>query len=232
MAFAETGQPFAACAANLAFAIELYLKALLASLDLPVPQSHDLRALFDALPQAVRFTVEEVYMWQVPRDLKALGHRGCFVLATGPPEMPRPRFGSSSNNVPILPDLLEGSKDLLQSWRYLGEFSPPDGSAYRFREFDYGLLRVAAEAMRVEVMVRLHEAGVITLPDGAPWSHANKNSFVLNSLIVSLNFAAFSNSNRLAASRISLSSFAMKAFSSSCDLNSGMPSASTLVRSA
>jgi putative PIN family toxin of toxin-antitoxin system len=39
--------------------------------------------------------------------------------------------------------------------------------------------------------------------------YANKNSFVLSSLIVSLNFAAFSNSNRLAASRISLSSFTM-----------------------
>ena len=38
---------------------------------------------------------------------------------------------------------------------------------------------------------------------------ANKNSFVLNSLIVSLNFAAFSNSNRLAASRMSLSIFTM-----------------------
>lgn len=40
-------------------------------------------------------------------------------------------------------------------------------------------------------------------------SHANKNSFVLNSLIRSLNFAAFSNSNRLAVSRISTSSFAI-----------------------
>jgi len=39
--------------------------------------------------------------------------------------------------------------------------------------------------------------------------HANKNSFVLNSLIVSLSFAAFSNSNLFAASRMSLSSFAM-----------------------
>lgn len=35
---------------------------------------------------------------------------------------------------------------------------------------------------------------------------ANKNSFVRSSLIVSRSFAAFSNSNRLAASRMSLSS--------------------------
>ena len=36
--------------------------------------------------------------------------------------------------------------------------------------------------------------------------YANKNSFVLSSLIVSLSFAAFSNSKRFAASRMSLSS--------------------------
>ncbi len=39
--------------------------------------------------------------------------------------------------------------------------------------------------------------------------YANKNSFVRNSLIVSRSFAAFSNSNRLAASRMSLSSLTM-----------------------
>src|ERR1700730_10377827 len=62
-------------------------------------------------------------------------------------------------------------------------------------------------------------------------AQANKNSLVLNSLIVSLNFAAFSNSNRLAASRISLSSLTTYASNSSCDLNSGTPSASPPVKS-
>ena len=61
--------------------------------------------------------------------------------------------------------------------------------------------------------------------------YANKNSLVRNSLIVSLSFAAFSNSNRLAASRMSLSSLTTYASNSGCDLNSGMPSASPPVRS-
>ena len=43
-----------ACATNLGFAIELYLKALLTQLNLPVPQVHDLRALYDTIPQPVR----------------------------------------------------------------------------------------------------------------------------------------------------------------------------------
>jgi len=47
------------------------------------------------------------------------------------------------------------------------------------------------------------------------WFYANKNSFVLSSLIVSFSFAAFSNSNRLAASRMSISSLPMNVSSSS-----------------
>ena len=54
--------------------------------------------------------------------------------------------------------------------------------------------------------------------------YAIRNSFVRSPLIVSRSFAARSNSKRLAASRMSLSSFARKASSSSCVLNSGMPS--------
>lgn len=40
-------------------------------------------------------------------------------------------------------------------------------------------------------------------------AYAKRNSFVRNSLIMSRSFAAFSNSNRLAASRMSDSSFTM-----------------------
>src|ERR1700694_1182123 len=35
-----------ACATNLAFAVELYLKGLLTQMDLPVPAVHDLRVLY------------------------------------------------------------------------------------------------------------------------------------------------------------------------------------------
>jgi hypothetical protein len=46
------------CATNLAFALELYLKAFLTQLDLPVAQNHDLRGLYDGLPQSVRALIE------------------------------------------------------------------------------------------------------------------------------------------------------------------------------
>ena len=63
-------------------------------------------------------------------------------------------------------------------------------------------------------------------------SYAKRNSFVRNSLIVSRSFAAFSNSNFFAASRISLSSLAINVSSSSWDLNSGILPSSTGARSA
>lgn len=156
-----------ACAANLAFALELYLKALLAQLDLPVPATHNLRALFDGLPQPIRLLIERIYLEALPNDIRALGGRTTFVLASGPLGMPRPQFEDSERS-PALPDLLARSKDLFQSWRYVCEFSQPDCSPYQFRQFEYGYLRCAAEAMRVEVTVRLAEAGVIPLPDPLP----------------------------------------------------------------
>jgi len=77
------------CAANLAFAIELYLKALLMLLDLKVPKMHNLRVLYDTIPQPVRELIESTYdtglayhRWQ-PRD------RVGFTLAVGPLEKPR-----------------------------------------------------------------------------------------------------------------------------------------------
>jgi hypothetical protein len=149
-----------ACATNLAFAIELYLKALLTQLQ--VPATHDLRALFDGLPQSIRLIIEEIYLTALRDDVRALGGRTSFVLACGQPE--RPSFEDSRRS-PDLPDLLTRSKDLFQSRRYVFEVSRLDGSPYQFREFEYCFLRTAAEAMRVEATVRLAEAGVTSQPD-------------------------------------------------------------------
>ncbi len=52
-------------AANLAFALELYLKTLLAQRDLPVPQHHNLRQLYDALPVPARDCFQSWrYIWE------------------------------------------------------------------------------------------------------------------------------------------------------------------------
>jgi len=144
------------CATNLGFAIELYLKALLMHLDLQVRQVHDLRDLYDVLPQPVRAIIENVYDAALPDEARQLHGRVSITLAKGPIEKPR----WDDYRVSLgLPDLLRRSRDLFQSWRYIFEFSQPKDSPHQFHQFEYGLLRCAAEAMRVEAISRLAEPG-------------------------------------------------------------------------
>ena len=144
------------CATNLGFAIELYLKALLIHLDLQVPHVHDLRALYDAIPQPVRAIIENVYDAALPDEVRRLRGRVSLTLAKGPIE--NPRWDDYRVSL-ALPDLLTRSRDLFESWRYIFEFTQPKNSPHQFHQFEYGLLRCAAEAMRVEAISRLAETG-------------------------------------------------------------------------
>jgi len=148
-----------ACATNLAFAQELYLKALLTHFGLPVPENHDLRALYDGIPQPVRELIESVYDVALLDTLRRLPGWGSFQIAKGPLE--EPRWDDDKKESPALPDLLARSRDLFQTWRYAFEFSPPADGSYQFHRFDYAPLRCAAEAMRVELTVRLRGTGEI-----------------------------------------------------------------------
>jgi HEPN domain-containing protein len=145
-----------ACATNLGFAIELYLKALLTQLDLPVPQVHDLRALYDSIPQQVKDIIESVYDTSLPEQVRQLYGRVSITLAKGPLE--EPQWDDYKASL-ALPDLLARSRDLFQSWRYIFEFTQPEDRPYQFHKFEYGLLWCAAEAMRIEVMIRLQGTG-------------------------------------------------------------------------
>ncbi len=154
-----------ACATNIGFAIELYLKALLTQLDLPVPQVHDLRTLYGAIPQPVRELIESVYDTALPEQVRQLYGRVSFTIAKGPLEEP-PRDDYTKVSL-ALPDVLARSRDLFQSWRYIFEFTQPEDSPYQFHQFEYGLLWCAAEAIRVEIMIRLHRTGEAPPPDAA-----------------------------------------------------------------
>ena len=145
-----------ACVTNLAFAIELYLKALLTLLDLPVRQTHDLRALYDAIPEPVRAVIEDVYRTKAPEQVRQLRGHASFTLAIGPLE--KPQWDDHTRVQAALPYLLARNKDIFQSWRYVFEFDPPEDSPYEFHQFEYALLWCAAEALRVEITVRLQEA--------------------------------------------------------------------------
>src|ERR1700678_2659667 len=78
---------------------------------------------------------------------------------------------------------------------------------------------------------QMHTALNHSYPDLDPPLQENKNSLVRSSLMLSRSLAAFSNSNFLAASRISDSNRPIYPSSSCCVLNSGIAS-SWLVKSA
>ncbi len=132
------------------------MKGLLIQLGLDVPVDHNLRNLYGAIPQVVRTLIESIYDTALPDEVRRLGGHVSLTVAKGPPREPLWNDYKVSR---ALPDLLARSKDLFVSWRYVFEFSPPDGSSYQFRQFEYGLLRCAAEVLRVELAVRLHETG-------------------------------------------------------------------------
>jgi hypothetical protein len=141
------------CATNLAFAIELFLKALLIQLNLPVPISHDLYALYKKIPQPVQTIINDVYNTKFPEQLRNRQKHG-FTLALG--SLEEPQWDDYKKVSASLPDLLTRSKDIYQSWRYVFEFRKPKDSPYQYHKFEYLLLWCAAEAIRVEVTVRLY----------------------------------------------------------------------------
>ncbi|MDD5326402.1 MAG: hypothetical protein PHY02_01150 [Phycisphaerae bacterium] len=147
-----------ACATNIGFAIELYFKALLTQLDSQVPPVHDLRTLYDAIPQPIRELIEGVYDTALPDQVRQLYGRVSFTIAKG--SLPEQPPWDDSKVSPALPDVLARSKNLFHDWRYIFEFTQPEDSSYQFHQFEYGLLWCAAEAIRVEVTIRLHRTGI------------------------------------------------------------------------
>lgn len=144
------------CATNLAFALELFIKAILVHLDLEVPEMHDLSALYKRIPDQVKAIIEDTYHAKLPEQLRALPYHR-FTFATWKRPLAGPHFDDKTRLSSSLPDLLARSSNLFQSWRYLFEFSQPDDNPYQYHLFEYALLWCATEAVRVEVKVRFDQ---------------------------------------------------------------------------
>jgi hypothetical protein len=139
----------AACTVNLVFALELYLKTLLVQSATPVPWGHDLRPLYDALPQRVKPGINETYAACLAQWY---GKRSSVTIAKGPPE--EPTWSDSHARLDDLPSLLDRSNGLFEAWRYVYEFSPQQGDLYQQHEFEYGPLLCACEAVKASITLR------------------------------------------------------------------------------
>jgi len=143
-----------ASAANLGFALELYLKALLELLGATVPRDHDLGRLYRALPQEVRTEIEQRYdsTWRTQWS----GKRASITVAKGPRD--EPTWKDNRKEPKNLAPLLKRSKDLFQAWKYVFEFTQPGDNPYQYHQFEYGLLLCACEAIRSAIEQRVQQA--------------------------------------------------------------------------
>jgi hypothetical protein len=131
-------------ATNLAFAIELYIKAILVVSQIEVPRGrngHDLEKLYERLPNHFKVLIEHFYDGTRRRD----PWRRSITFALGGPEEPE---WDDLREPQDLNALLTRSSDLFSSWRYIHEFTIPNKDGYQFRRFEYSGLLAGCRAMR------------------------------------------------------------------------------------
>jgi hypothetical protein len=143
-----------ASATNLALAIELYLKGLLLHQGIPPPKTHDLPALFAALPERVQRAVEHAY--------SALSAKPQAPVTGIELEVAHSDDASQRGLEPPLPSdftvkaILARNADAFVTWRYLFAHDPPLGAAYL--SYEFGPLALAAQSIRQQfgLVQRLH----------------------------------------------------------------------------
>ncbi|MCK4850313.1 MAG: HEPN domain-containing protein [Phycisphaerae bacterium] len=140
-----------AVASNLAFAVELYIKTLLAQLEQDVPRGHNLGKLYWQIPRKVRDEIEKSWREIMKRDW--FGKRGIITFAKGAPDTPK--WNDKARRVICLEDVLDRSGDVFSSWRYIYEFTEPNQGNYQFHHLEYGALISACEAIRNAINERL-----------------------------------------------------------------------------
>ncbi len=128
-------------ATNMSFAIEVYLKALIAHNDIEYPPMHDLAKLYEKLPKGIQNAVSSAYLARTAAldGAKDVG----IVLQIGRGQAPELRTyprGCLS--------LLKRSDRMFVTWRYV--FAHGDAASAELR-FEYTLLRIIAEELRAQL---------------------------------------------------------------------------------
>lgn len=130
-----------AAVTNLSLSIELYLKALAIGSRSRVLQTHDLLRLFDALPAALRNSIEKSYtskLESLPRVPAAVE-----LLITATPDAPRSADWDHATKAREhgheLRSLLFNETDAFRTWRYMHEAEP---KGVRYYHVDYFFLNL------------------------------------------------------------------------------------------
>lgn len=140
-----------ACATNLPLAIEIVLKALLASTGKPQGATHDLQRLYSDLPSELQTECQRRYV-ALLRALKPTRVAITLAIAASNSEPP---WNDVHEDPTLLANLLERSKDVFLAWRYIYEVPDPVVQPIRYHHFEYGLLQLAFEAIRDTVEAKV-----------------------------------------------------------------------------
>jgi hypothetical protein len=139
----------AAAATNLAFAIELYIKAILIASKIDAPMGrdgHNLGKLHAAMPQHFKNVIERSYEETRKEDWNCRYPSITVAMRSVPANLPR--WDDNRNQSLDLGALLNRSSDIFTSWRYIYEFKNPGEGGWQSHRFEYGLLLSACRALR------------------------------------------------------------------------------------
>ena len=147
-----------ASATNLAFSIEMYLKALRVLSGIAVIASHDLWALYKTLPLHMKTSIESRYssLGSVPQnDVHTLE----LQVSIGP-FCENQEAGGGSNNPGIregnsLESVMKRNKDVFQTWRYIYERGTV-GKICEFR-YEFYFLDNVAKVLRSEAVSTINK---------------------------------------------------------------------------
>ena len=124
------------CSATcVALSIELFLKSLLILVGRPVPATHDLRDLYEAVPEGYKRAIRAFHRRQVTgRPGEAVSLRMVYGGdGSGPPQGPLPDQAEGDS----VEAVLERNRDAFCSWRYLHEIALQQGPVvvdYEYRQ--------------------------------------------------------------------------------------------------
>jgi hypothetical protein len=139
----------AAAATNLAFAIELYIKAILIASKIDAPKGrdgHNLGKLHAAMPQHFKTVIAKSYEETRKKDWN--GRYPSIIVAMRPAPANLPKWDDNQSQSLDLAALLDRSSDIFTSWRYIYEFKKAGEGGWQSQRFEYGLLLSACHAMR------------------------------------------------------------------------------------
>ena len=135
-------------ASNLAFAIELYLKATIYKTNVAFPSGRDghrLAGLFKLLPVSYKSMFEDTD--EEKRKMRWNGQYPSVTISLGQLSNTQPRPSTALGTDFSIAALFKRSDELFVSWRYIFEIRSKSSGLWQSKEFEYALLFCACWAI-------------------------------------------------------------------------------------